>query len=191
MRPAPSNIDGASTKFTCICARATRGDHGEGGRWRVQRDEGGGKVGVRGGGGGGWRAVGRAERSRQNVEAPASRRHDEPMVRAEEDGVAVCTGLIAGHRSTDVPMRERVEGGGRERESKRERVGRAKGETEDSLADATVCARIRRTIMGEYLIGWARDDAINPRRVEIARRNICRPATVRSNCSYGRGGSSY
>lgn len=46
------------------------------------------------------------------------------MVRAEEDGVAVCTGLIAGHRSTDVPMRER--------ERERERVGRAKGETEDS-----------------------------------------------------------
>lgn len=43
MRPAPSNIDGASTEFTCICARATRADHGEGGRRRVQRDEGGEK----------------------------------------------------------------------------------------------------------------------------------------------------
>lgn len=38
MRPAPSGIDGASTEFTCICARATttRGHHGEGGRWRAR-----------------------------------------------------------------------------------------------------------------------------------------------------------
>jgi len=44
------------------------------------------------------------------------------MVRVEEDGVAVCTGLIAGHRSTDVPMRKRDEiERKRERERERER----------------------------------------------------------------------
>lgn len=67
MRPAPSGIDGASTEFTCICARATRGDHGEGepARWRVK-----GMVEARG-----WmQERGGEEEGRQGVARSRSRR---------------------------------------------------------------------------------------------------------------------
>lgn len=127
----------------------------------------------------GARDTERVARSRSRREKPSKCRGPCIQAARRADGtrrsVAACTGLIAGHRSTDVPMRARNE---RERDgagtgvkgSKEERKGevvRKNGRAEGggmegsrsfALPPMRVSPSVRadqRTIMGEYLIGGA------------------------------------
>lgn len=172
MRPAPTCIDGASTEFMCICARVTGGLVVQGWWWWRRRTKG-----AKSGEGQGAEDTERVARSRSRREKPSKCRGPCIQAARRADGtrrsVAACTGLIAGHRSTDVPMRERNErkrdgagtgakGSEEERKGEAERKnGRAEG-GESSRSFALPPMRVspsvradQRTIMGEYLIGGA------------------------------------
>lgn len=176
--------------------RACNGEVGAQGWWWRRRTKG-----AKSGEGQGVEDTERVARSRSRREKPSKCRGPCIQAARRADGtrrsVAACTGLIAGHRSTDVPMRERNErkrdgagmgakGSEEERKGEAERKnGRAEG-GELSLVRAAADARIALGARGSAndngrifnrrrsatrLIGRTRDET--RRRADV--RNCSRP----------------